>query len=222
MFPAHLAGAARMIADWVDHRVARWAILSVFVDMLPHLPEPFIKDRTELIADFAPDRVRALAPNAFEQVGQFLGFVDTALASAPWIAGDAFSVADAACYHVINFARTNPRVAAPVDARPRVVEWIARVGGFAAPTVTPRSGAYALDAARDASPVDLGDTADGAGTFALGQRVTVGADDYAIERMEGTIVRLSPTAIGIARTTDLLGETVLHVPRLGFSVEILA
>ena len=211
-----------MIADWVDHRVARWAILSVFVDMLPHMPEAFIKDRSELVADFAPERVRALAPHAFEQFCQFLGMIDTALASGPWVAGDAFSVADAACYHVINFARTNPRVAAPVEQRSRLIDWLARVGGFAAPKVTPRTGAYALEAARAATPVDLGDSADGVGTFALGQRVTVGADDYAIERIEGTIVRLSATAIGIARHTDLLGETVLHVPRLGFSVEILA
>lgn len=218
VFPANAAGIAGMIADWADHRVAMWSIISVFPDFLPHVTEEFIKDRTALVADFAPDRVAVLAPNTRAQLAQFAIMLDEALSGHAFVAGDSFSIADAACYHVLFFAKNSPGAFAGIAGFPRILDWMDRIAAIPSPVVTKQPGDYPLAVARGAEPVDLGDSTTRPDLFALGQRVTVAADDYATDAIEGDIARLSDTAIGIRQTTAQLGEIVIHFPRIGFAI----
>jgi len=221
IFPEASAGTAAMIADWADHRVAMWSIISVFPDFLPHVTEAFIKDRTALVADFAPDRVKVLAPHTLAQLGQFALMLDAALAQHPFVAGTEFSVADAACYHVAFFVRSSPRAFAPLQAKPRIAAWMDRIAAFPAPTITAKEQAYPLTVAAAAEPADLGDFSAEGDVIALGQVVSIAADDYAKERIVGEIVKLTPEAIGLRQHDDTLGDTVIHFPRLGFTIDVV-
>jgi glutathione S-transferase len=219
IFPTGSAGIASMITDWADHRVGMWGILSVFPDMLPHAPPEFIKDRTELVPDFAPDRVAVLAPHAQAQLQLFVQLVDQALSGQPFLLGRSFSAADAACYHILWFAKTSSRVFAPIEAFPRVLAWMDRIAAFELGAVDLKPDVYALDVARASDPVDTGGIELTKDKWSLGDFVTVGADDYAIERVKGVIVKLTPEEIAVQQVTEQLGKIAIHFPRIGFSIE---
>ena len=221
IFPAGTAGLIDMITDWADHRVGMWGILSVFPDMLPHAPPEFIKDRTELVPDFAPERVAVLSPHAHAQLQQFALFVDQALVSKPFLMGENFSAADAACYHILWFAKTSPRVFAPISAYPRILQWMERIAAFAPPLVDEKPDTYPLEVARAAEPLDVGDFSADKDVWSLGDRVTVGADDYGVQRIAGEIVKLTPFEIAVRQDTAELGKIAVHFPRTGFSIEAL-
>jgi glutathione S-transferase len=218
IYPTADGGVATMIADWADHRVARWAIMAVFPDYLQHVPEAFIKDRAALIPDLAPDRLKVLAPHAFDQFGQFVRIIDQALASRRFVAGDAFSVADAACYHVLAFAKNSARVFAPAANCPRIIDWMQRIAAFPSPKVEVKSNLYPLEVARSHTPSDVGSFSPANDTFALGESVTIAADDYATEQIRGEIVKLSSNEIAVRQISERLGEIAIHFPRLGFSI----
>ena len=218
VFPPGSTGRDEMIADWVDHRVARWAIIAVFPEYLQKVPPAFIQDRTELIPDLAPERVRALAPHSLEQFRQFAGFLDQVLRSTTFVAGDRFSVADAACYHVVNFTRARPQVFAAVADSPRIVEWLQQVAAFPAPQVQQRPTQYPLDVARASTPVDFGEVQPNAFGLALGDAITVAADDYATNPIAGELVKLTAGEVALRQLSERLGEVVIHFPRLGFRI----
>ena len=218
VFPPDCAGAARMIADWADHRVAMWSIIAVFPDFLAHASDEFIKDRTALVAEFAPERVAVLAPHMLAQVAQFAGLVDQALTGHDYVAGPQFSVADAACYHVLAFAKNSPRVFAAVQQFHHILDWMARIEAFPQPQITQREPDYALAAALAAEPVDIGGTCGEGEAFALGQCVAISADDYAKEQIIGPIVKLTPTEIAVGSHGDQVGDIAIHFPRLGFTI----
>ncbi len=221
VFPEEAAGVGAMVADWADHRIAMWSIISVFPDFLPHVSEEFIKDRTALVADFAPDRVKVLAPHTLGQLGQFARMLDAALARHPFVCGTGFSVADAACYHVVFFARSSPRAFAPFQKSARIMAWLERIAAFPSPQITPKDPTYPLAVAADAEPADLGDFSSDGETLSLGQVVAIAADDYARERVVGEVVKLSPEAIGIRQHDEKLGDIAIHFPRLGFAIDVV-
>jgi glutathione S-transferase len=216
VFPMESAGRAEMIADWADHRVALWAIIAVFPDYLQKVPEAFIRDRSELIPDLAPERVRVLAPHALEQFNQFVRFVDLALGAGPFVAGSAFSVADAACYHVINLTQANDRVFAGPAGCPRIVAWLDRIAAFQPSHVRRQPSVYPLDVAQASAPADLGTVDQNPMGLVLGDAVTIAADDYATNPIAGELVKLTADEAAIRQCTERLGEIVIHFPRLGY------
>jgi len=218
IFPSG-AGLSRMISDWADHRVAMWGILSVFPDMLPHAPPEFIEDRTKLVPDFAPDRVAVLSPHAHSQLLQFAEMVDAALGQSAYLLGDSFSAADAACYHILWFARSSQRVFGPLEKYARIADWMARIAAFTPPNVRSGPDTYPLEVATNAEPQDGGDYTNGDDLWSIGQQVNIGADDYAIERIAGEVFKLSPTEIAVKQRSEQLGEIAIHFPRLGFSIK---
>ena len=219
VFPSGAAGRARMVADWVDHRVARWAIVAVFPDYLELASPAFIQDRTGLIPDLAPERVRVLAPHAADQFEQFAAFLEAALQESAFVVSDSFTVADAACYHVMNFVSANPRVFSRVANRGAIRDWLARIAAFPAPEVVRKPADYALAVAKAAQPVDVGTAEEISGALRFGDSVAVSADDYATERVVGELVKLTQTEVAVRRVSERLGDTVIHFPRLGFKIE---
>jgi glutathione S-transferase len=219
IFPAGVSARARMVADWVDHRVARWAIVAVFPDYLQLVSEAFIRDRTALIPDLAPERVRVLAPHAADQFEQFALFLEDALRESQFVVSDPFTAADAACYHVVNFVSANPRVFARVEKCAAIRRWMERIAAFPSPEVTRKPGDYPLTVARDNTPTDFGSVAEPSHGLRFGDRIIVFADDYATERISGELVKLTPTEVAVRQSSTRLGEIVIHFPRMGFCIE---
>lgn len=217
VLPAALAGAATVIEDWADHRLFMFAVPPTVVDLLDNLPPEFIADRQAMSPGFSKEALVAGAPHALEQMRHALDYLAAQLAKTPFLLGDAFTLADAACFHPVRFFANSPRLAAEVEQRSAVAAWVGRIEAFGPGEVTPMSGADALAAARDAEPADTGG-ASVAADYGPGDTVTVVADDYGQETTTGRVVRVRENDLTVVREDDALGSIAVHYPRAGYRI----
>jgi len=211
--PAALAGAAALIEDWADHRLFMHAVPPVVVALVDHLPPGFLADRADMTPAFTREALVANAPHAHAQTLLALDRLEAQLACTPFILGDTFTVADAACFHPIWFLQHGGDLFAAVRERASLARWFDTIAGFGAGHTTPLGNADALAIARAASPADIdgGCTADSG--FAGGEHIAIVADDYGRERTLGTVVRASREEVDVRREDPAVGEVAVHSPR---------
>lgn len=211
---------AGLIEDWADHRFAFQIAPSVIVEMLPTLPPDILIDRAEMSPALSKDAIVNAAPHALSQALLSLDRLDRQLRDRPFLLGDEFSIADAACFHPVWFLKNSARLFTAVTARPALAAWFARIEGFGPGSVRPMTPADALAIARDAEPTDVAGgeltTVEG---VALGDAVTITADDYGREDSGGTVVRLAREEITIRRRDPASGDVAVHFPRAGYRIE---
>ena len=216
--PPHLAHAAEMIADWADHRVFSNAAMPTVFEMAEFLPPEFLQDRAAmqnpatLGAGPSPEHARA-------QFVQDWLIIERQLAETPFMLGDSFTLADAAAYHIINFAANGPTLAAEIAKLPKLSAWRQRIidmGEGARSEMEPQA---ALDIARAAEPdmtppsnaIDMPD-------LPVGVSVSVKPDDYGQEITSGTLVWATDDEIAIKREDANVGSVMVHYPRLGYVI----
>jgi len=188
-----------------------------------HIPPEFIKDRKEgyLMIDISKD---AMAPQ-FEQHLQFvraqLAWLKQALASRPFLFGDAPSAADLACWQTIFLLRKNcpPDVDALLGLAP-LVPWYDRIAAFGHGRPVAMTAEQAFEVARQATPAAVThlDPDGDPGGLKAGCPVTVTPDDNARVPVSGTLVAASDREVVIHRRDASAGDLHLHFPRLGFDV----
>ncbi|AUX24640.1 glutathione S-transferase [Sorangium cellulosum] len=217
--PEGQAGLARVIEDWADHRLMPQAVPPVVVERLQDLPPGILVDRAAMSPALSEDAMRRAAPHALSQALLSLDRLDAQLRDRPFLLGDAFSIADAACFHPVWFLKHSARHFAAVEARPALAAWFKRIEGFGPGDVRPMSAAEALAIARASEPEDVagGEIVEGEGG-SPGDAVTIAADDYGPEETRGVVVRLSADEIVIRRRDPAVGEIAVHFPREGYRV----
>ena len=219
-FPPGQAGLVGLMEDWADHRFAFQILPPVIVEMLPVLPPGILVDRAAMSPALTKDAIVKAAPQALNQALLSLDRLDDQLRDRPFLLGDTFSVADAACFHPVWFLKKSARLGVAVAARPALAAWFARIEGFGPGDVRPLSAAEALAIARDSEPTDVAGgeltTLDG---LAAGDTVAITADDYGREESRGTVVRLAADEITIQRHDPALGDIAVHFPRAGYYIE---
>lgn len=219
-FPPDQAGVAGIIQDWADRRLAPQIIPPMVVEMLPVLPPDLLPDRAAMTPALSKDALVKAAPHALDEARLSLDRLNGQLRRRPFLLGDAFSIADAACYHPIWFMKPSERLFAEVTARPALAAWFARIEAFGPGDVRPMTAAEALEIARASTPEDVaGGEPAAAGGIAPGDTVAITADDYGLEESCGTVVRLLTNEITIRREDPALGEIAVHFPRAGYRVE---
>ncbi len=219
VIPPAQAGTAAVIEDWADHRLFMHAVPPAVVDLVEHLPDGFIEDRAAMSPGFTLEALSGAAPHAKAQLVHDFDRLEQQLAGAAFLLGDAFSVADAACYHVVWFSRNSAAVAEAIAARPALAAWLARIEGFGPGKVEPMSGADALAVARDAEPADTGGDSVADAGYGPGDKVTIVADDYGTETTTGTVARVLANEITVLREDAAVGRVAVHYPRAGYRVE---
>lgn len=219
VLPAASVGASALIEDWADHRLFMQVVPPTIVDLLGVLPPEFLRDRAAMSPGFTEASLRAAAPHALEQTRHSLDHLAEALAARPFLLGDAFSVADAACFHCVWFLRNSARAYAEIERRPALVAWVARIEAFGAGHVTPMSAAQALEIARLAAPADVAGASSADAGYAPGDAVTIVADDYGRETTTGTVVRVRADEVVVLREDPSLGSIAVHYPRAGYRVD---
>jgi glutathione S-transferase len=217
LFPDDQQGTAEVIAWWADRQLFAVAAGLVLAAVGGTLPAEFKADRERMVPGLKIDALPAQAPHARNQFRAYCGALDRQLGGRPFILGAAFSLADAACFHALWFARMDPSAAAIIATFPALGGWFARVDALGSGAATPLDPDEALAIAASSTPATLRTADDGDPNGARpGDRVTVTPDDYAFDPVAGTIVALSATDVAIHRHDPQIGELVVHFPRAGF------
>ena len=108
--PTELLGAAELIADWADYRLFSHAAGPSIFGIGNLVPKDFLADRAamqrpEVLAAALPvDHVKA-------QFVLDLQMINRQLEVTPFMLGERFTLADAATFHVLNFACNAPSLA---------------------------------------------------------------------------------------------------------------
>jgi hypothetical protein len=209
-----------MLAWWGDRQLFQAAVGVVLGEIGHTLPAEFRADREQMAPGLNFDAVRARTPHSQNQLRQLCAALDRQLAVTPFLLGDRFTLADAACFHAVWFSRMAPSTAATLAPLPALQAWLARVEAFGPGASTAMSTAEALAAATAASPAAAsGVPPQDPSGLAAGDRVTIMPDDYAFDPVVGEVVHLDATDIGIHRRDPALGEVVVHFPRAGFVID---
>ena len=215
--PRDVAGAAALVEEWADHRFTSQVVPSVIVEMMPGLPPGILDDRAAMSPMLSHDALTAMAPHTMSQALLSFDLLERMLRGRPFLLGDAFSLADAACYHPLWFLRKSERFDAALATRPALAAWVERIDALGPGDFRPMSAREALAIAREAEPVDVGghvgDTASG---FTPGAPITIVPDDIGREEVHGTIARVTADEITIRRHEPALGEIAVHFPRSGY------
>lgn len=217
--PAGNEGACEIIANWADHWFFIATVPPVIVKVLPALPAEFVADREKMSPGFTVENLERALPDARSRLLVGLDWLDSQLRGRSYLLGESFSVADAACFHVLWFLRNDDESFAAVKARPALARWFDRVEALGGGELSPLDADEALAIAREARPAarEESDGTDPNG-IAPGASITVCADDYGADPISGTAVVVTAREIAVRREDPAVGEVVVHFPRAGFRI----
>lgn len=219
IYPAGAEGTCHVWNLWADRMFFFTTTSILFALIGEHVPKEFIEDRAKMMPGRSFDDIPKLAPHAKEQCRGYAQLIAAQLTDEPFILGEQFSLADAACYHPVWFLRNFPPAAVIFDEFPQLIQWSERIKAMGHGQRADMSAADALRMARESTPVTTVavDEREPNG-IKLGDRVTVTADDYGFDPVAGEVAAASIHEIAIRRRDEQVGEIVVHFPRIGFRV----
>ena len=217
--PPALLGAAELIADWADHRLFANAAGPSIFEISALVPDDFLSDRAAMQR---PEVMAAALPieHVKAQFALGLQMINRQLTGSAFMLGDRFTLADAAVFHVLNFARNAPSLAAELAKHEAIETWLARINDMGQGQRSDMAASDALAIARDATP-DFTPPADATEDAALpvGQMIAIRPDDYGQEVTQGEIVWTTAEALAVKRRDAQVCEVLVHYPRLGYLFE---
>jgi glutathione S-transferase len=218
--PAVVKGADWAVNLWADRLFFQVTVAVVFGEIGDNVPEAFIKDREKLSG--RPFDMAAMKAAAGPMKGQWrahAAWIERGLASNDFLGGSMPSLADIAAYmNVWWLGRAAPgAIGALLAGLPKTSGWAERMKALGHGRRLDMSGEEALAAAKAATPAQATghDTVDASG-LAPGAAVTVRADDYGRDPIEGRLVAVNAERIVIARDDAEVGATHVHFPRVGY------
>jgi len=221
IYPDGSEGTCHVWNLWADRMFFFTTTSILFALIGGSVPQEFIEDRTKLMGGRMKfEDIPKLAPHAKEQCRAFVQMVAVQLADGrPYLLGERFSLADAACYHPVWFLRNFGPAAAAFEEFPPLTAWAERIAAMGQGSRTDMSPAEAVGIARAATPAIVRSAdAHEPNDIAPGMRVTVTADDYGFDPVTGEVVASSVHEIAILRNDAEVGDIVVHFPRIGFRV----
>lgn len=221
-YPASLAPAAHAIAFWAENQLFRPISLAVSAVNHDVLPPNLQVDRSQMrgLPPPDPETVRRAGQRNLPAMRHGIGVVDGMLADGRrWIAGAQTSIADFAVYHALWFitARTD-RLAQEMAPYPRILAWMDRMQAFGHGACEPMDASDALSVAAAHAPLPIAASQGHPEDPSLGTRVRIRADDYGREPVEGELVFIDRDAVALRRHDPVIGEVVVHFPRLGYDL----
>lgn len=227
LYPPHLKGACRIVAQWADSSLF-WAGMAysaqprgaaqVFSGRRAGQAEAFMADRKAMNA------LHRLRPaDATSAYRSYLRRIATMVDEHAFLFGAEPCVADFAAYHPLWFTRTQATpLAGILNATPSILEWMdrmAEIGHGVWSVLTPQD---AIEMAKAADPQPAGanllvDSAfqDDHG-IPLGARVTVTPESFGLEATEGDLIAATRTHYSLRREDPRAGTLHVHFPRIGY------
>jgi glutathione S-transferase len=218
-YPDGATGACEIIAHWADHWLFTAAVPPAVFKLLDVLPPDFMKDREAMSPAFTIENLKAALPDARSRLLVGVDWLDSQVRARDFLLGRSFSLADAACFHPVWFLRGDPESFAAVESRPALKRWFDRIDGMGRGEMTPLDPDEALAIARRSLPLTP-EESDGTdpGGVGPGDRISISADDYGVERVSGVAVVVTASEIALKREDPAVGEVVVHFPRAGYRV----
>jgi glutathione S-transferase len=220
LYPGRSEGTCQAWQLWADKLVFITTVSVIFAEIGQFMPKEFMDDRTKMMPGRDFNEIPKMAPHARDQLRAFIATLASQLDDGrPYLLGDAFSLADAACFHPMWFLRMAPQAKDLIAEAARVAAWFERIDAMGQGTRAPMAPDEALAIARQASPLPAcGVAANDPAGLAAGMRVTVTPDDYGFDPVAGDLVAASVHEVAVRRHDPDLGELVVHFPRIGFRV----
>jgi glutathione S-transferase len=223
LYPEHLKGAARVLAQWADstlfwaamgHNLSPKGAAALFAGQPPEAAQAFAADRGAMRTGMT-----SLRPgDATAAYKSYLRRLSTMVEAQPFLLGEAPCVADFAAYHPLWFSRVvNPAMAGILDATSHVIAWMDRMAAIGHGSSTKLTSTEAIAIAAAAQPAPLtDDTFQDDHGIALGSRVTINAETFGQEPTEGILRAATRTRYTLERTDERAGLLHVHFPRIGF------
>jgi glutathione S-transferase len=223
LFPEHLKGVTRIVAQWADsalfwaamgHTLSPKGAAAMFGSQPPEVGQAFAADRSAMRNGMTGLR----AGDAASAYRSYLRRLAHMLHEQPFLFGDTPCIADFAAYHPLWFTRVvNPAMAGILDATPGVLAWMDRMAALGHGQPAKFTSTEAIAVAAAAEPAPLADEAfqDDHG-IPLGSRVTVAAESFGPETTEGTLLASTRTHYTLERTDERAGRVHVHFPRIGY------
>jgi glutathione S-transferase len=227
--PGHEA-LTLMIERWVDQTLFFNAValffqpqgLAAWAATLP--PElnidQFMKDRGAMFAQGGTLPMPSIEVARAEMPALFSS-LEAQLSARTFLAGDAPTQIDFALYNPFWFIYCNPGIRPELQAFPRLEQWIARILALGEGSRIEMSGEEALQVCRSCtrSQDPLPGLALSLPQAKVGDRVRIGAVDYAPDLVAGELVIANAYELAIRREDAQAGTTIVHFPAEGFTVK---
>ncbi|MET0964519.1 MAG: glutathione S-transferase family protein [Noviherbaspirillum sp.] len=224
LYPAPVAGQARLLAQWADSTLF-WTVIgfvfqpagvkSLFGHLSPEQLQAFSADRAAMRGN-AP---RLHPSDAAAALPQYLRWLEDMLSGgAPWLLGQQASIADFSVYHCLWFLQNAKAVAGILEQYPRLQDWMRTIAAFEHAPPEKIGAEEALTAARAGTPAPLDGAFVDTHGIALGAEVTVSPTDYALDPVAGELVAASEREYAVRRSDERAGTVVVHFPRIGYQL----
>jgi glutathione S-transferase len=215
-----LEGEGWAVNLWADRLFFGSTVPIIFGEI--EAPRAFIEDREKLSGrPFDGAAMKAAGHHMRGQWRAQAAWLDQALATRDYLAGDAPGLADIAAYMNVWFlGGAVPKTAeALMTGLDRLIAWRGRLRAVGHGQRTEMTPAEALEVARTSEPAPYAghDAADPSG-LAPGAAVQVTADDYGRDPISGTLVAANAWRLVVAREDPALGRIQVHTPRVGYGL----
>ena len=218
--PDVIRGADWAVNLWADRLFFQATVAVVFGEIGDAVPAEFVADREKLSGrPFDVAAMKAAAGPMKAQWRAHAAWIERGLGSNDFLGGSTPSLSDIAAYmNVWWLGRAAPSAAADLlQGLTKALGWRERMKALGHGRRSEMSGAEALQAAAAGVPAkpQASDPSDPAG-LTPGAAVTVRADDYGRDPVEGRLVTVNAERITIARECGELDVVNVHFPRVGY------
>ena len=228
LFPYGENFANRAMAHFADSVMFN---LSVPIGFQPGgMMKLFVPDATpEFLAEFAKDRAamrqggtirRGPLAECKANLAGVLPRIETQLGDRPYLLGASASESDFSLYHVLWPVWKVPATRPLLEAFPKTLAFMQRMGAFGQGKPAEMTSAKALEVAKKTRPAAIerpqAFETDG---IALGEMVQVMPVDYALDPVHGELQQCSADEIAVRRSDPRAATVVVHFPRFGYQLQ---
>lgn len=229
IFPDGNPGLAYALGSWAH---GPYVVTSVAIYMgsddpfagdIP-LPRHFYEDRKAMwMSQFDTDKLKPQIKGYRTRLRAHTEFIDMQLRDGrPFLTGDRPGLVDLhAMWDPWFLRRFAPAEAKRMyDSFPRIAEWETRLDAIGHGTRTEMDPKQALDTAKQARPAEpAGVDPDDPLEIPAGTVVMVMPSDYAEVPVTGELVATTLQSVSVRREDPIVGEVVVHFPKIGYAVE---
>jgi glutathione S-transferase len=223
LYPAGVAAASRIVAQWADSTLFWTAIpytlqpaglAHMYGGEPPEAAKAFIEDRKSFRANIP----RMRGPEARGALTLYLTRLENMIGDQAYFFGAQPSIADFSIYHCLWFVSCGGPMAQILEPFRRVQAWRERMQNFGHGTFDRLDSGGAIAIARASIPAPSPGVNGEIHGIAAGEKVVIAATDTGTEPVEGELYAATADRISIVREDARAGRVAVHFPRLGFEL----